>query len=80
MNWKDYIEINDNILSGKPVLKGTRLSIAHILHLLASGWTSEQLLANYPRLTPQKLQAVFAYIEDNMQDGLLFPNENRQEA
>lgn len=72
MNWKHYIESNNNVLVGKPVIKGTRLSVEHIIKLFASGWTEEQILDNYPRLTKEGLQAVFAYIQDIMKDGLIF--------
>jgi uncharacterized protein (DUF433 family) len=72
MNWRNHIEINDNVLLGKPVVKGTRISIEHIIKLLASGWTENQILENYPRLTKESLQAVFAYIQDIMKDGLFF--------
>jgi uncharacterized protein (DUF433 family) len=72
MNWKQYIESNNKVLVGKPVIKGTRLSVEHIIKLFASGWTEEQILENYPRLTKESLQAVFAYIQDIMKDGLIF--------
>jgi uncharacterized protein (DUF433 family) len=72
MNWRNYIETDDNILLGKPVIKGTRISIEHIIKLFASGWTEDQILENYPRLSKESLQAVFSYIQDIMQDGLLF--------
>jgi len=72
MNWRLYIESNDNILVGKPIIKGTRLSIEHIIKLFASGWTEEKILENYPRLTKESLQAVFAYIQDIIKDGLIY--------
>jgi uncharacterized protein (DUF433 family) len=72
MNWKAYIETNDQILVGKPIIKGTRLSVEHIISLLASGWTEQQILENYPRLTKESLQAVFGYIQDFLKDGLFF--------
>lgn len=72
MNWRNHIETNDNILLGKPVVKGTRVSIEHIIKLLASGWTENQILDNYPRLSRESLQAVFAYIQDIMKDGLIY--------
>jgi uncharacterized protein (DUF433 family) len=72
MNWRNHIETNDNILLGKPVVKGTRVSIEHIIKLLASGWTENQILDNYPRLSKESLQAVFAYIQDIMKDGLIY--------
>ena len=61
MNWHEHIHADPKILAGKPVIKGTRLSVDFVLRLLASGWTSEQILANYPRLTPETLQACFSF-------------------
>jgi uncharacterized protein (DUF433 family) len=58
MNWQNYIEINPQILAGKPVIKGTRLSIEFLLDLLANNWTVEQLLENYRKLTRQDIQAI----------------------
>ena len=72
MDWRVYIETNDNILLGKPVIKGTRISVEHIINLLASGWTEQQILENYPRLSKENLQAVFAYIQDIIKDGLIY--------
>lgn len=72
MNWRAYIESNDNILVGKPIVKGTRISVEHIVGLLAAGWTEQQILENYPRLSKESLQAVFGYIQDFLKDGLFY--------
>jgi uncharacterized protein (DUF433 family) len=72
MDWRVYIETDENILLGKPVIKGTRISVEHIIDILASGWTEEQILENYPRLSKEKLQAVFAYIQEIIKDGLIY--------
>lgn len=72
MNWRNHIETNDNILVGKPVIKGTRLSVEHIISLMASGWTEQQILENYPRLSKESLQAVFGYVQDILKDGLFY--------
>lgn len=61
MNWRDYIVSDDNILMGKPTIKGTRLSVEFILSLLAQGWTEQTIFENYPHLTHQQLQAVFSW-------------------
>lgn len=79
MNWKKYIVTNEDVLLGKPVIKGTRLSVEHLINLMAAGWTEDQLLDNYPRLDRNKIQAVFMYIKDCMRDGLLF-NEPHKSA
>ena len=60
MNWRDHIHADSEILAGKPVVKGTRLAVEFLLGLLGTGWTQEQILANYPTLTPEGLQAVLA--------------------
>ncbi len=72
MNWKDYIISDKEILLGKPAIKGTRISVEHVVGLLAQGWSEAQILENYPRLTKEAIQAVFTYIQECMNDGLLF--------
>ncbi len=79
MEWKNYIEINEDVLAGKPVIKGTRLSIEHIVNLFASGWSEQQIMENHPRLKKEDLQAVFLYIQDIIKDGLIY-NEPQKSA
>ncbi len=64
MNWQNKIVSDKDVLLGKPTIKGTRLSVEFIIERLASGWTQEQLLENYPRLSREDLQAVFAYASE----------------
>ncbi len=71
MNWRNHIVSDKDVLHGKPTIKGTRLSMEHIVSLLAQGWSEAEILDNYPRLNKISLQAVFAYLQDCMQDGLL---------
>lgn len=72
MKWQDYIVEDEKVLVGKPAIKGTRLSVEFLVGLLAQGWTEQQVLENYPRLTKTHLQAIFAYIQDCFKDGLMF--------
>ena len=72
MNWQEYIVSDKEVLLGKPTIKGTRISVEHIVGLLAQGWTENEVLENFPRLTKESLQAVFSYIQDCIHDGLLF--------
>ena len=51
MTWKERIVLDPEILAGKPVVKGTRLSVEFIVGLLAEGWSHEELIRNYPHLT-----------------------------
>ena len=71
MNWKDYIVADPEILGGKPTLRGTRISVEFVIQRLAQGWTENDLLENYPGLTAKHLQAVFAYLHECIEDGLL---------
>ena len=52
---------NPQILDGKPCIRGTRLSVEFLLELTARGATQEQILAQYPQLTPDGLAAAFRY-------------------
>ncbi|MDP9477644.1 MAG: DUF433 domain-containing protein [Actinomycetota bacterium] len=61
MEWRERIHSDPKILSGKPVVVGTRLSVEFLLRLFAAGWTGDQVLRNYPNLKPEDLRAVFAY-------------------
>ena len=72
VNWKDHIISDKNILLGKLVIKGTRLSVVHLVNLFAQGWSEKQILENYPSLTNLDLFAVFGYLRECMQDGLFY--------
>jgi uncharacterized protein (DUF433 family) len=72
MNWQEYIVSDKDVLLGKPTIKGTRITVEHIVGLLAQGWTEQEILDNFPRLTQKSIQSVFAYIEECLNDGLLF--------
>lgn len=61
MNWHDHIEATPGVIGGKPRVKGTRLGVVFLLELFGAGWTAEQVLENYPHLSPEALKAVFAY-------------------
>jgi uncharacterized protein (DUF433 family) len=71
MNWQPYIHSDAKVLVGKPVVKGTRLSVEFLLGLFAAGWTEQQVLDNYPTLTRESLHAVFAFSSECMRDEAL---------
>ncbi len=64
LRWQDYIEERKEVMLGKPVFKGTRLTVEHILRELGTGITREDLLCNYPRLKPEHLQVAMQYASD----------------
>lgn len=72
IDWRRYIYSDPEILLGKPIIKGTRLSVDFILGLFAEGWTEQQVLDNYPTLTAEALRAVFAFAKDCMQEEFLY--------
>jgi len=64
MDYRIYIESNADIMLGKPVIKGTRITVALILQKLSEGATTEQIAAVYPSLNPEAILAVLAYASD----------------
>ncbi|MBD1932272.1 MULTISPECIES: DUF433 domain-containing protein [Cyanophyceae] len=72
MGWREYIHSDSKILLGKPVVKGTRLSVEFLLGLFSVGWTQQQVLENYPSLTPESLRAVFPFAAECMREESLY--------
>jgi len=68
IEWRDHISSDPAILGGKPVLRGTRLSVEFVLELLAAGWGAESLRANYPNLTDERIRAVLAYAAETFRE------------
>jgi len=61
--WKNRISIDSEILAGKPIIKGTRLSVEFVMELIANGWTHPKILKNYPQLSQQDIVAVLKYAQ-----------------
>ena len=57
MNGENRIVVNPEILVGKPIIQGTRISVEFIIDLLAEGWSHQQVLENYPQITDDDIQA-----------------------
>ena len=64
MNWRDYIEERKDVMLGKPVFKGTRLTVEHILRELGTGTRFDELFDDYPNLKPEHVQAALRYAAD----------------
>jgi uncharacterized protein (DUF433 family) len=73
MNWKDRISLNPDILTGKPIVKGTRLAVDFIIELLAQGWTEEDILRNYPGLTREDIRACLIYASNILKAERVYP-------
>jgi uncharacterized protein (DUF433 family) len=66
LDWKERIAADAAVSGGKPVIKGTRLSIDYLLSLFAEGWSEQQVLENFPQLSQEDLRAVFAFAQTCM--------------
>ena len=61
IDYKHYIEVNPDIRFGKPVIKGTRITVYDVLQWLASGMTHEEIIADFPQLNDTHILACLAY-------------------
>jgi len=61
MHWQEFIEERTDVMAGKPVFKGTRITVEHVLTELGRGMPEEELLRGHPRLTPQHIRAAMLY-------------------
>ena len=64
MNWQPYITVDPNICHGQACVTGTRILVSVVLDNLAAGVPEGEIIASYPRLTPQAIQACIAYAAD----------------
>ena len=62
----DRIEINPRVLRGKPVVRGTRVSVELLLRKLSEGATEAELLQAYPFLKPEDIKAALGYAADSI--------------
>jgi uncharacterized protein (DUF433 family) len=68
------IALDPKVLAGKPVIRGTRLSVEFVIGLMADGWTEADILANYPGLTHDDILACLAYARDTLSSEKVFPS------
>jgi uncharacterized protein (DUF433 family) len=61
MDWRARVIVDPQVLVGKPIVKGTRLSVQFLVDLLAQGWSEQDLLSNYPGLVADDIRACLAY-------------------
>jgi len=66
VNPMERIELNPKICNGKPVIKGTRITVSVILEQIAEGVSRDDLLAGYPELTKDDIQAVVLYARESL--------------
>ena len=62
----EQITLNPQVMVGKPVIRGTRLTVAYILNLLAHGTSVQEILEEYDGLTAADLQACFLFATQSL--------------
>jgi uncharacterized protein (DUF433 family) len=82
MGWREKKELtmgqarivsDSNVMMGKPVVAGTRITVEFILEKLAAGETPEQLLDAHPRLTREAIQAALAFAAEALRADVVYP-------
>jgi uncharacterized protein (DUF433 family) len=68
MTVHERIEVDPDVMGGKPVIRGTRVPIEMILRKLGAGMTSEAIIRDHPRLTPEDIRAAQAFAADYLAD------------
>jgi len=68
------ISLASDMLVGKPVIRGTRLSVEFVIGLMADGWCEADILANYPNVTHDDLIACLAYARDVVSSEKVYPS------
>jgi len=64
MNYQKYIERNPDIMLGKPIIKGTRITVELLMRKLANGYEIDDLLKSYPHLEREQILAALEYAAD----------------
>jgi uncharacterized protein (DUF433 family) len=67
------IVVDENVLGGKPIVRGTRLAVEFIIGLLAEGWSEQDILANYQGLTHDDIAACLSYAREVLNGERVFP-------
>ena len=77
MNFNDFIEINPAIMIGKPVIKGTRITVEIIMEKLSAGESIDDILKSYPHLTREQILAAIAFTTDTFKDLSFYPTVSK---
>ena len=71
MKWMDHITVDATICHGKACIKGTRIMVSTILDNLAAGLTADDILRQYPSLSPDAIKAAIAYAAELSHERIL---------
>ena len=73
MDWRARVVIDPRILVGKPVSRGTRISVEFVIDLLGRGWSVEDILQEYDHLCAEDIQACLLYARDLLAEERVYP-------
>ncbi len=74
MKTRDKLIMSDpNVMMGKPIISGTRITVELILEKLAAGEKIEQITEAHPRLTPQAIQAALSFAAEALKADVVYP-------
>jgi uncharacterized protein (DUF433 family) len=73
MTWQERIVLDPAVLTGKPTVKGTRISVEFVVDLLARGWSKDEILREYDHLSAEDIQACLAYASELLQSERVYP-------
>ena len=73
MDWRKYIDSDPKVMMGKPVIKGTRITVELILEKLINGESFEQILESHPNLTIEGIRAAIAFAAESMRVEVVYP-------
>jgi uncharacterized protein (DUF433 family) len=72
------IILDPSILAGKPIIRGTRISVDHVLELLASGWNESSILEEYPGLEREDILACIRYAQEIIRSERVYPTIHKE--
>lgn len=73
MDWRKFIVSDPKIMMGKPVVKGTRVTVELILEKIAAGESFDQVIEAHPRLTHEAIRAAIAFAAENLRADVIYP-------
>lgn len=73
MDIAQYIDVNPKIMMGKPVIKGTRITVELILEKLSSGETVENIIEAHPHISKEQIQAALAFAAQSLKGEKIYP-------
>ena len=73
MDIAHYIEVNPKIMMGKPVIKGTRITVELVLEKLSTGETIEDIKEAHPHISKEQIQAALAFAAQSLKGENIYP-------